>query len=265
MSDELERGGAEQKSTGNGDHKNPGVRGRPSSGSNANGHEDKKNASEPQQKVYAACKSVAAWVWLHLPRRKVWTVGATVVMAGAMIVYTVYAQRQWRVMDTSLRLDHRAWLSPSSVPNIPLEDGKPLVQLVILTNTGRTPAKKVAGRIVTVLVGRSEVPHFDYTHGVQFPAGIMFPNQPMPVSSLLIPRGVPQGVIPQPILMSGLMRQQIGAGQAFILTYGNITYDDVFGEHHWLHFCVFGPQETRPLYEGWKQCYQYNDDDSKAP
>jgi hypothetical protein len=103
MSDELERGDVEQESAGNGDHNDPGVRGRPPFRSNANGHEDKKDASAPQQKVYAACKSVAARLWHHFPKsEKVWTAGATVVMAGAMIAYTTYTQRQWETLNGQL-------------------------------------------------------------------------------------------------------------------------------------------------------------------
>lgn len=101
MSDELERGDEEQESADNRNCDNPSVRGRPSSTSNPNGRKDEENAGTPQQKAYATWKSAVAWV---RPRFgvEVWTAAATLVMAIAMIVYTIVTWQQWKTLRSQL-------------------------------------------------------------------------------------------------------------------------------------------------------------------
>ncbi|MBI1956267.1 MAG: hypothetical protein HYS38_07715 [Acidobacteria bacterium] len=237
-----------------------------------------------------AIAAFGRWIWKIL-NAKIFNNESLVALCTPLIVaatavYAYYAFLQWdatrqaadaaasaattaqRALDATIkqsRLDQRAWLSFSFASNVPLDDGKPFIQPIILTNTGKTPAKKVTGQIVSLLVRRDDIPNFSYAHGTKFPSGIGFPNAPIPFASFLIPSDLPKGAEMRPLIITLAIRQGLGTGQNFILTYGNITYEDVSGESHWLHFCRVGPQETVVLYAGAKDCYEYNDVDTKKP
>jgi len=69
---------------------------------NTEGKEAKANASKPQQKAYAALKFGVSRICSSFNRNHgVWTALATIVMALTMIVYTIYAGRQWKEMQSS--------------------------------------------------------------------------------------------------------------------------------------------------------------------
>ena len=177
----------------------------------------------------------------------------------------VAARKQADAALNQSRLDQRAWVSLSLIPDVPLTDNRNWDQPIRLINSGKTPAKKLDREFVSLLVGPSYQPTFTYDHGTSVPHGTMFPNEPETVASRLIPPGYPKGTIPPPIVMSEQTRERLGRGEFFILTYGSITYTDVFGDSHWVHFCSVGPRETVLLYSAANKCYEYNDDDTNVP
>src|SRR5258705_11922534 len=69
----------------------------------------------------------------------------------------------------------------------------------------------------------------------------------------------PKGIHIEPLKVSESMFRQLKAGTAYILVYGKLEYDSVFGAHHWITFCQSsGPTDfTHP-----KECVDYNDVDN---
>ena len=91
--------------------------------------------------------------------------------------------------------------------------------------------------------------------------GTLFPNEQQEPASALIPRVIPKGVPAVPLLMNITIRRELLAGRAYILTYGKITFSDVFGGDHWITFCAASPRAAMQ-YSDAKECVEYNDTDS---
>jgi len=65
------------------------------------------------------------------------------VAALAIIVYAIFSGLQWYIMQSSMKLDQRAWLGTTANIKGVLEVGKPIFLSVGIRNTGKTPAKNV--------------------------------------------------------------------------------------------------------------------------
>jgi hypothetical protein len=56
------------------------------------------------------------------------------------------------------------------------------------------------------------------------------------------------------------LRKDLETGQSYIVFYGEITYEDVFGKKHWTHFCTGSGAAMQEL-DTLKKCIAYNDVD----
>ena len=72
------------------------------------------------------------------------------VMSLIFVVTTIYAifyGVQWNIMQSSMRLDQRAWIG-STIIKANVELGKPILAYVQFGNTGKTPAKEFASLVL---------------------------------------------------------------------------------------------------------------------
>jgi len=127
----------------------------------------------------------------------------------------------------------------------------------------------VDGFISIEILPRDTPPFFDYTRKVpgfyafHFAIGTLSPNFPQTLKPYWISRdwGMgPDPTVPTPGLLNPRINKDIVAGDWYVATHGRFTYDDVFGNHHWIKFC--NSNESRKTSgEGAKSCAQYNDAD----
>jgi hypothetical protein len=181
------------------------------------------------------------------------------IAVGAGVFYAIVAYWQWHEMHRALLVDQRAWISVAIPTNFPLEGTSILAPLQI-ANTGKTPAKDVEGDIIATVLKKGVEPVFDFSLGHphnRLYAGAVFPNAPIPTTVPIVRYGP---MVPEPIVPTPELRQEIAGGQSFIILYGKITYADIFGVQHWTAFCTgSGPAiQTSDL----KKCISYNDIDS---
>jgi hypothetical protein len=90
----------------------------------------------------------------------------------------------------------------------------------------------------------------------------LFPKDTQPFRSLLINWDPSSKAIPVLIQMNVDIRRDLGSGKSFILTYGVVSYDDVFGGRHSLTFCRIGLEAWAATYIDAQKCQEYNGDDS---
>ena len=96
-------------------------------------------------------------------------------------------------------------------------------------------------------------------------SGFVAPNEPYEPLTRLTERNVPADKPAAPVKVTQELRDQLKIGDSYIVTYGEITYNDVFGKHHWIKFCAFGPRTAFTDTKFHKQCVDYNDDDTQIP
>jgi hypothetical protein len=186
-----------------------------------------------------------------------------IIAAGVSLVAMTFTGLQYRTSVSAMRTDQRAWLISKFVPNLPLTDGQPFDQTVNITNSGKTSAKDAQGRLVSGLYRATDTINFDYRHGTRVEAGLLQPNDSYPVPSRLLRRDLPEGtaIDQAQVIISPDIRTAIGTNTLFIVTYGRITYDDIFGVEHFINFCGFGPRNTFTFTSFAMQCLTYNDAD----
>jgi hypothetical protein len=178
--------------------------------------------------------------------------------------YVTVAALQWRGQITALRVDQRAWIN-ISVGQAPLIEGKQIEMPIRVTNSGKTPAFNVQGVIVVNLLGVGEEPDFDYKSGHPFYAidvGAAIPNSPANFSFPVLPKyRTPQEPL-APVLDNSAITQGIGTGKLYIAVHSKVTYDDVFGTHHWTTFCSYSANSVGlPEKPVANTCGQYNNVD----
>jgi hypothetical protein len=161
-----------------------------------------------------------------------------------------------------MMLDQRAWISVGLIDN-QLFDGQPIQSPVVIGNTGKTPALKVKGDIVLQLLKPNETPTFIYGSGhprSHIPEVTMLPNQQIHLSAAALQKV--QGPNPDVILATPTIRKQLESENLLIAVHGNITYTDIFGLQHWVHFCSFGKGgSSKGPNLGAEKCDEYNDVD----
>jgi hypothetical protein len=217
------------------------------------------------------------WRLISLPNKLM--VVATIVIAAASFVNLLVAMAMWNEMhitgaDThksadaakdsadlarkNAHLDQRAWLTVS-FGTYKYVVNQPLGTTYEVTDTGKTPARNVNGKAVTRFMSAKTIPSFTYEHGTTADLGTMLPGIHQGAVSWLIPSNVPENVRIEPLRVSEQMFRDLHNGTGYIMVYGSISYDSVFGAHHWIKFCqTSGPTAyTQP-----KECIDYNDVDN---
>jgi hypothetical protein len=172
----------------------------------------------------------------------------------------------------TFRIDQRAWIVASDSGTAPKLTARRAVAIPLtITNTGKTPALKVEGDVVAVLLSKNERPEFIYTQNSGHPhakikGGTLFPNRPETVSYPIFEHGKAViGLALRPIILTPELDKDLGRGDdSWIAIHGQIEYWDVFGVYHWVHFCyaaTFPKTVNRPTQPGRKDCSAYDDVD----
>jgi hypothetical protein len=136
---------------------------------------------------------------------------------------------------TTTRTAQRAWLIPARTSLIDFEVGKMAKVETRVQNNGATPA------VDAVIVGILD--HW-------------FTGQPQPKQQIFQskPKDPPYGIVVRSGGIIGLKFnlfkvdetaiQKLQSGQLNIRTYGKVFYDDIFGHHHWITFCLEYEEES---------------------
>jgi hypothetical protein len=159
------------------------------------------------------------------------------------------------------QVDQRGWVSISVDPIIPVQNDVPILWPLHINNAGKTFVKNIEGDFFATVLAKGESPQFDYS--VAHPhrkinVGGIFPNEALPQTSIRIEQYGPR--IPEAILMTQELRQAIASNQRAIIVFGRITYDDIFGVHHWTQFCNGTGDALQ--FVAIKSCINYNDADN---
>jgi hypothetical protein len=162
--------------------------------------------------------------------------------------------------DRNFRIDERAWMAFGfkDQGSITLTFNKSFLVPVELRNTGKTPAKNIHGVVVVGVFKKGEPLDFTYTfghahYGVQ--AGAVFPNGSIVESFEAIKHGQEHA---EAIIFTPSLKDELFNARSFIVTYGRIDYNDIFGREHWTTYCryVLHPELISD------ECTRYNNADS---
>jgi hypothetical protein len=168
------------------------------------------------------------------------------------------------------RKDERAWLTivdTTKPADQRLDVNQPLGTTLSITNTGKTPARNVAGRFyIEIIPENVSAPNYDpHQHLLimTIVAGLVTPNAPLTFPLV-------RGDIARPQLLTIQEITAVETGHAWVATHGMITYDDVFKTHHWLKSCgnivlrgpVISGTISESMRKGTYSCAKYNDTDN---
>jgi hypothetical protein len=186
----------------------------------------------------------------------------TVAMTGigllVLIAYTVFTGMMWcankeaadaartsaNAEITSIHLDQRAWILATHAP-IAFPIDSPIVVSGQIRNTGKTPARRVNASFTTVVLSKDELPEFVYEAGTGHPttkveADVFFPDaRPERYESRAFKQHIKQL---EDTVMTKQLMTEIVKGNQFIVVHGEISYDDIFGTHHWQTYCRLYPE-----------------------
>lgn len=172
----------------------------------------------------------------------------------------------WHQLDV-MRTDQRAWLQFQAQPDKPGVDtttlaatvGQPIMYPFRVTNSGKTPATNVSMSIYLDIVDASREPALEtvdqnlpHAHA-HVTSGIIFPNADFKAPTYRLD----DSASPLPATQAEVTA--IAQGKAYMAVYGIITYDDVFGAHHWTKFCTW--PATNGSFHTYR-CTQFNSVDA---
>jgi hypothetical protein len=156
--------------------------------------------------------------------------------------------------------DQRAWISITAPKQFPYRTDS-IGANIQLSDSGKTPAKKVTAEFVATTIEKGVRPSFDQ-YGVGHPhnklyAGAIYPGaQPVEVPINVVKYGDKSQVT---IIPDAKVQKDIQDGNLFIVCFGKVSYCDTFGVKHWTKFCS---GNTGSLGIDWvKDCVAYNDVD----
>jgi hypothetical protein len=172
-------------------------------------------------------------------------------------------QKQTTIQRNSSMLAEDAWLHVSS-GNVKYSTNSngmtSVITTVHITNTGKTPARQIYAEVAMRLVPNDVtcVPDYRGNQLSNAAGNLMLPGgEPI---SFVVRLGEDTGQHEKPKLISKAAVAQWKAGQYFVVTYGRLTYRDIFGGWHWEHFCSYSPSDHVPQ-SPW--CEAYNNMDTR--
>jgi hypothetical protein len=209
-------------------------------------------------------------------RRDRWRLFVEVLTLIAVVWYGAVAYHQWREMiiatgaaqqavvearlnrgqaekslDATIdqfRLEQRAWLGMGDV-NARFIVGEPLLITTPIKNSGKTPALNVSVSAVLDAVPKDGKPDFSIptppSHRV-----VILPNAAFSAE---------RNATHESGSLSQFGKESVMSGTQVLYNFGTVTYDDVFGYHHWFRFCYrFDPKTS-----GFPTCENHNDVDKE--
>jgi hypothetical protein len=171
----------------------------------------------------------------------------------------------WNQMK-QMRTDQRAWVVlTSSNFTYPKNDATGEITVVLpmlITNTGKTPARKSVVNIATQIVPNGANVIFDYDRvTVENVVGIIYPNSHLDINAQLLRRNRNAAERSETRYLSSSESKDLTEGRTFLAVYAKGSYTDVFGTAHWYRFCAFGTLSPQPIQVTAESCANYNDSD----
>jgi hypothetical protein len=175
------------------------------------------------------------------------------------------SNRSKEALDATIgnfRQEQRAWIG-ISIPRFSIadqKDGDVIHAPIIISNTGRTPARKIEiSANVTILKKGTDALILNSEgrpkHGVLLRFGSVQPNEI--IGDFSIPAiDTFKGTIGS-VKMTPEIRAGIPDGSYTFVIHGRLTYFDYFGKEHWVRFCHY----ANGLFGGTEECFSYNDFD----
>jgi hypothetical protein len=184
-------------------------------------------------------------------------------------ISTGLAEKSLAANVKAMHLEQRAWIVPQFVG--PVEKiGSPVGYSIGFINNGKTPATSVSVDIVATflsigqhlnLTGYNNQPHFSAKVGTEFPG----PSQESPMT--LDVMGTYAGETAEhTIVTTPEVRKAIQDGKINMFIFGRLTFNDVFGDSHWMQFCMrFGCTLSPPeIAADAFSCAAYNSVDTES-
>lgn len=213
--------------------------------------------------------AIVNWLnrWWDAPREKSkaadWALVALTVLVAIAAFWSAHIfWRQLHDTEVAFRLEERAWIGFKFVEgNLNFTLNESFLIPTELVNTGKTPAKNVHGYIVTGVFKNGEHLDFSYTADTKHPfyviqAGTIFPGGKITESFEAEQHGATKA---EPILFTEPLKNELFTPhKSYIIVYGKIIYDDIFGTEHWTTYCryVLHPELISD------ECIRYNDTDN---
>jgi hypothetical protein len=215
----------------------------------------------------------------------------------AVILYTVFAYNQWQEMMTAndvamsnfrrsridangqlkglqaqiniareqldetrrqARVENGAFFTANEEIDKHMIVGKPFTGAATVVNVGKSEAREVRADVVLTRIknGGKIVFSYDLSHTIML-GKIENPNESSKLETTWGKMVGPR--IGAPILPTQKDVDDFTQGTDFFILYGRVTYQDVFGVRHWLHFCGFSTGTQGRFHA--RACTDYNDTD----
>jgi hypothetical protein len=140
-------------------------------------------------------------------------------------------------------------------------EGKPFVVPLLFKNGGNTAALNVQSEFVVVFLRRQDDPDFTYPKGRKL---IAFNRVQEPGFGAPGHYAAVIGVDEKEVIASMSDEVAYASGAKDLILYGKMTYRDMFGGHHWRHYCqpfATFPEGVLITETGHEKCAKYNGSD----
>jgi len=173
------------------------------------------------------------------------------------------AQNGVKAIQRQMRQDQRAWIT-ISFGKVTGGEGHPVSLPVVITNTGKTAAKKYVVKFVvrrvenTRLSGESLI--FSYPKPyMRDSGGFILPAVPATVVLNEVEESADnKSVVPH--LLSHQEYARLEDGTDFVIFFAMASYYDIFGTPHWIKTCSFSSPSGKNSFA--KRCTSYNNVDN---
>ncbi len=177
----------------------------------------------------------------HKKQSLVWNQGAVisssiVSVLSLGVAYLTYAilTNQTTILENQLRamrIDQRAWLNVK-IEIDQIEAGQPLHGIVKVTNTGKTPAKKVRGTGSIQKVSNNKSPKLEGLLIDTTFTGLIPPGGELPLS-------VTSHDDKSVINLTKTDIEDLRSGKSYIAILGKFGYEDIYDTPHWIKYCLW--------------------------
>jgi hypothetical protein len=151
--------------------------------------------------------------------------------------------------ERTMRLDQRAWVAVTAVNSkTALAVDQTFTYSVHFIDTGKTPASNVIVHPGDELLEKGQPPNLSVDSG-PVRLGILSPGSE---------RTIDKGLVPDTRRPKTLTKEDLDVLKTKTLSvHGKITYDDIFGCHHWITYCAY----LKDDWTGYAFCNVNNDTD----
>ena len=151
----------------------------------------------------------------------------------ATVVYAVFAGLQWNVILKTMRIDQRPWMTPKAASLLQFKVGQRIGWDIYMQNIGKTAAFNVHGDFRMKIVREDQEFAFDYPEPhPTIDTPVIWQNESTPAQTLLILTSPAQ-----PTVLTPALSQQFLDREMEIVSYGQISYEDMWGLKHLTTFC----------------------------